>query len=752
MHARRFVRLASFCVRHPKAVLLTWLVLTLLAASVAWRAETVLHVGQAIHGSQSESVQERLHQEFDNPFTYLAVVTLQTRSGLATPEHDRLLGLLQKTMDRQPDVGITLSYADSHDPTFGKPGQRSTFLLAGLRSASVGEATDAIPRLRQGVKEALVAMHVLDPTVTCFVTSDTAFNYDLRQVAARDSARAEARVIPLTLALLIMAFGPLVAATVPVIIGVVATTLTLGLAFVIGHVMTLSVFILNVASMIGLGVGIDYGLFMVSRFREERRRGLDPAEAAAVTVQTTGVSIAYSGLTVMIGFAAMLLVPIIETRSIGLGGLIEVGICVALALTAVPAALTLIGDRLDSPKALGVWLQRWKRPAAWEAWTHWVMTHPKLCLFVGLVPLALLIVPLIDIQVGIPDNKWMPRTVEAAQGFFALEQTGQSGILQPIRLLVDAPAHGKITDPGVIDGVIRLTAGLQKDRRIAHVRSLVSPQDGMPMWQAQMLFQDPVQAKAQFPQLFQLFVNRAETATMLEVIPANGMSFEEGMNLVADLRRTDLATLPGLGGGRLTVGGLAGFNLDFHDALMRPFPTIVATVLVVTGLMLFVAFRSLLIPIKAIVLNCLSVAAAFGAAVLVFQKGYGIALFGLSGPTGIIIVVVPILVFCIVYGLSMDYEVFMLSRIQEAYWQTHDNETATAMGLKATGGLITSAALIMIVVFGAFAFAELLIVKMLGFGLAMAVLLDATLIRILLVPAIMRLAGRWNWYPGDKRA
>jgi RND superfamily putative drug exporter len=205
-----------------------------------------------------------------------------------------------------------------------------------------------------------------------------------------------------------------------------------------------------------------------------------------------------------------------------------------------------------------------------------------------------------------------------------------------------------------------------------------------------------------------------------------------------------------LAGGTLTVGGLAAFNLDFHDALLRPFPLIIATVLGVTAGMLFLAFRSWLIPLKAIVLNSLSVAAAFGATVLVFQQGYGIGLFGLSGPTGIVIVVIPVLVFCIVFGLSMDYEVFMLSRIQESYRVSRDNTAATAVGLQTTGRLITSAALIMIVVFGAFAFAELLVVKMLGFGLAMAVLLDATIIRSLLVPAFMRLAGKWNWYPGDR--
>jgi RND superfamily putative drug exporter len=750
MHARRFPRLARVVTGRPWTVLAVWLGLVLIALTGAWRAESVLHVGQGLPGSDSERVQARLKAEFVHPFTYLAVVTLSGQDALGDRQGDRRLQALQRALEKQSDVGLTLSWCDGHDPTFGKAGERATFVLVGLKSATVAEATASVPRLRATVKVAMADVYGHDPTATAYVTSDTAFNFDLRSVSARDSAKAELRVVPLSLLLLVLAFGSITAAALPVAIGMAATLLTLGVVYWLGQVVTLSVFVMNVATMIGLGVGIDYGLFMISRYRDERNQGRSSADAAAEAVQTTGPAIVWSGVTVMIGFAALLIAPLVETRSIAYGGLIEVGICVALALTAVPAALTLLGDRLEWPRPLGHWLKRWQRPDRWQRWTAMVMRHPVRALIAGMVPLLLLAWPATGIKVGIPDNKWMPRSVEAAKGFLALEERGRSGVLQPIRLLVDLPPGRTIEDGRVLQGLYALTQRLQQDRRIAQVRCLLRPQAESDDSQAAFIMGNLPQVKQTYPEVFSLFVNHEQKATLLEVLPANHLGFDDGMALVRDLRRLGLGDIDGLAGGTLTVGGLAAFNLDFHDALLRPFPLIITTVLGVTAAMLFLAFRSWLIPLKAIVLNSLSVAAAFGATVLVFQQGYGIGLFGLSGPTGIVIVVIPVLVFCIVFGLSMDYEVFMLSRIQESYRVSRDNTAATAVGLQTTGRLITSAALIMIVVFGAFAFAELLVVKMLGFGLAMAVLLDATIIRSLLVPAFMRLAGKWNWYPGDR--
>jgi RND superfamily putative drug exporter len=268
--------------------------------------------------------------------------------------------------------------------------------------------------------------------------------------------------------------------------------------------------------------------------------------------------------------------------------------------------------------------------------------------------------------------------------------------------------------------------------------------------QVRLLLANPDQARLLYPQVFRLFVNESGTAVRILVTPSRDLAMADGIALTQRVRGLNLQDLPGLAGAKLSVGGPLAGAVDLKSALLDPFPQLVAGVLAATGLMVLLLYRSLLLPLKALILNGLSVLATFGALVLVFQLGWGAGWLGLAGPAGVVIVAVPVMVFCIVFGLSMDYELLMLSRIRERYRQTGNNTLATAEGLASTGGLITNAALIMGIAFGSFALAELLSLKMLGFGLAVAVALDATVVRILLVPAVMRLAGRWNWWPGDR--
>jgi RND superfamily putative drug exporter len=267
-----------------------------------------------------------------------------------------------------------------------------------------------------------------------------------------------------------------------------------------------------------------------------------------------------------------------------------------------------------------------------------------------------------------------------------------------------------------------------------------------------LLLANPEQARLLYPDVFRLFVNESGTAVRFMVTPRRQLAMADGIELTQSIRAMTLRDLPGLAGATVSVGGPLAGAVDLKAALLDPFPRLIAGVLGATGLMVLVLYRSLLLPLKALLLNGLSVLATFGALVLVFQHGWGGSWLGLGQrPIGVVIVAVPVLVFCIVFGLSMDYELLMLSRIRERYHETLDNGLATAEGLAATGGLITNAALIMCIAFGSFAFAELITLKMLGLGLAVAVALDATVVRILLVPALMRLAGRWNWWPGDRR-
>jgi RND superfamily putative drug exporter len=300
-------------------------------------------------------------------------------------------------------------------------------------------------------------------------------------------------------------------------------------------------------------------------------------------------------------------------------------------------------------------------------------------------------------------------------------------------------------------GLRTLSDSLRADPRVREVRSLVDLEPGTSLLAYSVLYSDMESAREQYPDLMDAYLSRDRRLALLDVIPADTTSLTSSMDLVRRARELGDTPLRGTRGMQVVVGGYAAAALDFQTDLLRRFPLLVGLILGATAVMLALAFRSVLVPLKAIIMNTLSVSATFGLIVLVFQQGVGAELFGLDGPTSAIFVVVPVLVFAVVFGLSMDYEVFLLSRIKEAYDRSGRNTAATMEGLSATASVITSAALIMILVFGTFAFARVLAMQLLGFGLALAVLLDATVIRMVLVPAFMQMMGRWNWWPGGRK-
>jgi RND superfamily putative drug exporter len=323
-------------------------------------------------------------------------------------------------------------------------------------------------------------------------------------------------------------------------------------------------------------------------------------------------------------------------------------------------------------------------------------------------------------------------------------------VIQPIRLVVQLPAGERATSATALRGLQRLSDSLRADPRVAQVKSLVDLQPGQSLLAYSLLYSDLDRARAQYGGFLDAYLSADARTTLVDVIPSDTTSLLSGMELVHRVRALAAAPPKQLKGARFGVGGYLAASVDFQANLLDRFPLMVFLILGVTAVMLAVAFRSLLVPLKAVIMNSLSVSATFGIIVLVFQEGWGGRVLGLAGASEAIFVAVPVLVFAIVFGLSMDYEVFLLARIKEAFDRTGRNGPATMEGLSATASTITSAALIMLLVFGAFAFARVLMVQFIGFGLALAVFLDATVIRMVLVPAFMHLAGRWNWWPGVK--
>jgi len=730
-------------------VIAAWAALALLFAPKATHVQRVLAVrGTAVEATESARASQLIKEAFPNPIADYVAIVVRGPVRYTHPRFAAVLDSISAALARQPYISQVVSVRTIGESTFVSRDRRTTFLIAALTPTSTSDLSrTVVPDLRGIVSGTLSRIPRADG-FDVKITGNPALDYDVRTISAEDTRRGEERVLPLTLAVLVLAFGALVAATLPIIVGVLAITIALGIVAVAAQFQTMSVFVLNITTMVGLGVGIDYSLLIVTRFREELNRGLSPVDAAVRTIETAGSAVVTSGLTVVVGFAALILTPLTETRSVGIGGLIVVAVAVLLATTFLPAALAILGRNIDRPKWLARPLAKIHAPSGWERWARGLGHRPWRAILGGGLAVAILTFPLTQIKIGLPARNWFPPDAESGQGLAALREMGASGVILPLRVVVELPPGESVLSGRRLPGLKVLSDSLRKDPRVREVRGVATLRPGMSTLGLTMFYSDPEAVRERYPEFFNAYLSGDRRITLIDVIAADTVSLTGMMDLTRHVRRVIAGGIRGLQGADIVVGGFAASSLDLQEHLLRRFPGIVAMILGVTAIMLFIAFRSLLVPLKAVVLNCVSVSAAFGVTVLVFQHGYGSRLFGLEGPTEAIFVVVPVLVFATVFGLSMDYEVFLLTRVKEVFDKTGRNDHATMEGLSATASTITFAALIMIIVFGNFAFTRVLAVQFIGFGLAMAVLLDATLIRMVLVPAIMHIAGRWNWWPG----
>ncbi len=740
---------ARTIVRWRWPIVLAWVAIAAAMWPVAREIRNRLQVGgRDLPGSEATNAENVIREQLPSPFSSFGVVAIRHPS--LTVESERYgayVDSLVRTMERLPFIQKTITYRTAGDPTFVSPDGRTTFILAAMREQKDG-ATSEVPILRDATGAVQAAA---GPDFATYVTGSPAFDYDTRTVAAQDSDRLEQRLLPLTWLLLILAFGALVAAFIPVAVGFIAIFIAMGLESMLAGLMPMSIFVLNITTMVGLGVGIDYSLLVVTRFREEMAEGADRLQAAERTIRTAAQAVLTSGGTVMVGVAALMIVPIVETRSVGLGGLIVVFTSVALSVTFLPAILAILGHNVDRPVFLSKALARFRRETGWTRYAESIARNPIRALVISGVIILTLAAPALWLRIGLPVSNWFPKDTDSARGLAILQDMGQGGALQPLRVVVQMPPGVGALDVDRLKGLRALADSIRDDARVQQVRGIVDLRPGVPLWQYIQLYADTAKARARMPDVFASYVGRDGNVTVLNVFLRDTVNLDGALKAVQDVRAIPTHRIPTLEQATVLVGGFFPSALDFRDRLVQEFRVIVLLVLGVTAVMLAWVFRSFLVPAKAVVMNTLSVGAAFGLTVVVFQWGIGGSLIGLEGPTRAIFVMGPVLVFAIVFGLSMDYEVFLLSRIKEEFDQSHDNDAATIAGLSATGRTITSAAGIMILVFGAFAFARVMAVQMIGFGLAVAVLLDATVIRMVMVPAVMHLAGRFNWWPGYRR-
>jgi RND superfamily putative drug exporter len=738
-----FERLGRFTYRRRWWVLAAWLLLVLLAIPLAPRAPGVLSPGGfSLADLESSRAEALLVQQLGAPPSALVLVYQSTGAARAgDPAFEAAV--------RAETAGVAAApYVRQVESHLLAPRQVSADGRVAYDIVLLDIAPDSSPAALPGIEAALRPA----PGVRVSLAGGPAFYGDIQTVSESDLRRAELVSLPLAALALVLVFGSLVAAGVPLVIGGAAVATSLALIFLLASVTPMSIFVLNLATLLGLGLGVDYSLLMLSRFREELARRTpagtraDPqaVEAAIrVTVATAGRAVFFSGLTVLLGLLGLVLFEFMILRSVGIAGALVVGMAVAAALTLQPAILSILGSRVD---ALAI---RKVRPdpgsqGAWGRLARRVMRRPLLVFFPTLGLLLALGTPFLHVRFNSPDATILPPSVASRAAYETLVQNFGEGPFAPVLLAVrtDGPA----TSAANIARLYAYSRELAADPRVLRVDSLVDLDPRISLAQYELLYATPGGPPDRFSAAALASTTKGDL-TAFTLTTDYGPNRDEAQALVRDLRDPSSALAPPAGVSVLVGGGAADVG-DTVSRIAADFPRTALFIVLTTYLVLFLLLRSVWLPLKAIIMNTLSITAAFGALVWVFQDGNLSRLLGFQ-PLGYVETTLPVILFCVLFGLSMDYEVFLLTRMKEAWLRTGDNTEAVAQGLDRSGRIVTSAALIVVVVAGSFVDADIVLIKALGLGVALAVAIDATVVRALLVPATMRLLGKWNWWLPD---
>ncbi len=720
-------------------IIALWCCLLIATLPILPRIDDPLKVG-GFTSPDTESSRARAVLEAELGLAPSTVVVI-FRSDTIDASDDAFLDQIEAAIDPvRAFPGVTEVLLPSEDADLISPDGRVAYAAIGL---------DQPPEEAQRDVEAFEARIAPQPDLTFLVAGAPAFYADIETVSQRDLRRAEFIAFPFALAALLIVFGSVVAAMVPLAVGGVGVAGVLLTIYLLGQVTDLSIFVLNLATMLGLGLAVDYSLFVTSRFREElARNGGDVPAAIERTVARAGRAVFFSGLTVLIGLSGLSLFSFMFLRSVGIAGVIVVFFSTFAALTLLPAVLGVIGTRIDRGRVLRGGLGGARAPGDhtggfWFGLSRRVMAHPILVLIPTLAFLLLLGAPFTRVEISSPDGTILPKDTTSRQGFDILVDAYGAGEISPFVIAVRSP--GSIFDEPALGDLYDLTTWLASDPRVTRVDSLMSYDVSVSRDQAVALAAARRGAEA-FG--FDTRVDDLANDDVAVVLAYTDFlaNDNENKDLLADIRDYQSA-----GGASLLVTGGTAEIVDVVAKMYGDFPRAIALIVVATYLVLLVLFRSVLLPLKAIAMNTLSILASYGALVWVFQEGNLSNVLNFT-PLGFVEASLPVIMFCVLFGLSMDYEVFLLSRVREEWDRTGDNQHSVAVGLQRSGRIITSAALIVVVVTASFVTADVILVKALGLGIALAVLLDATVIRALLVPATMRLLGDWNWWlPGPIR-
>ena len=693
-------RLARACALRPWRTVVTWIVALVVALGLA---ATLL--GGALttdsyvtNNPESERGYAALARRAGprDPATELIVVR-SDRYTVDAPEFTAAVS--QLTRDAAASIAYARLYAKTRDASLVASDRHALLIPIGL----VTPHDRALERL----------FDVIDNTnargeVEVAMTGEFTQEYDLQRVSQEDLAKGEFIGMPAAMLVLLLVFGTVVAASLPLLLAIVSIIVGLGLAALIGSAWEISFFMVNMLTGMGLALGIDYALFIVSRFREEHARGLDTTEAIATAGATASRAVLFSGSAFVLAMVGVLLVQSTIMRSLAIGAIVVAIGSVVAALTLLPAVLSLLGDRVNRFRIPLIARDSGGESRFWGRIVGRVVRRPGLSLALSVAVLLLAASPVLGMHIGASGISTLPDKLESKQGVLALQHSFPAAGAEPAFVVVD----GGVRDKTVREGITQLRAAVRADR------SFGSPQ---------------VQVD-----------EAADLAVVTVQISADPLS-DRAVSAVRRLRADLVPAAFGAEAGRVLVTGTTAENVDYFDVMGFWLPIVIAFVLVLSFGLLTLAFRSVVVAATAIGVTLLSVGAAYGLLVLVFQHGVGADLLGFT-QVETIEAWVPLFLFAVLFGLSMDYQVFLLSRIRERHLEPGDTTEAVTFGITSTARLITGAALIIVTVFVGFAQGDLVMFQQMGFGIAIALVLDATIVRSVLVPAAMVLLGDWNWY------
>ncbi|WP_298470843.1 MMPL family transporter [uncultured Psychrobacillus sp.] len=693
--------LANLVTRHYKVTLGVWIILFVALAFFALRLPSLLEGDGFKMDGEHQQVMDELTETFDLPAETLFIVFNQTSDQT-----------IQDTLDDIENLKIVKDIQSPlEDSTLYKENVSYAMLHFNTDTENMSEVVDDI---RQSIGN--------EKGVT--LTGAAAINKDINTASQKDLASAEAIGLPIALVVLLLAFGSVVAALVPIAVGIVTVVSALGVMTFFGEAMDLSIFVLNIVPMLGLALSIDFALLLINRYKEELTEK-SVVEAVQISIKTAGRSIIFSALCVFIGLGAMFVLEVEIFQNIALGGMLVVAMAVLGSITLLPALLMVLGDRINKWTILRV------KPGAstkWRNFASFVMKRPVTLIIVAFVLLGIGIIPVKEMTLTIPSVESLPKDYDSRQAYEVMEDEFNMGDQSTIYVVADRPGGWENTDG--LNTMKNLEEQLLKDPDVKSVDTVFSASEipTVEQWEQSMMIPE---VSGQLTPLMDTFV-QGDKLMIPVTLGLNGSS-DEAQDWAREWADKDVGT-------DILLGGQPKFNQEIFDEIFDKVGILLGIILGSTFIILTIAFRSVLIPLKAIIMNVIGLASTFGILVYIFQYGH----FGLEETT--IALIIPVIVFSLVFGLSMDYEVFLISRIQEEYMKHHNNTKATVDGLTSTSKIITSAALIMIVITGAFAFTEVMPVKQIGIGIAIAVAIDASIIRLLLVPSLMKLFGKWNWW------